>query len=271
MYGLGVNKLGTTNASGFNPASLFQDGSEGAWYDFTDKSQMFKEDGTTPAVQAQEVGKVLDKSGNGHHLVQTTQSKCPVLRVDFEGKLCIDFDSDDGLQSTDTLTFGTDSDTEMTVIAAARKEGDGINQTVAEISPSVGSNKGAFRLFCTSGNLWRAIQKGGYVDETAVANTISTTSVGTATNKSILLSMASIDDPSHVLRRNGSVVSSNTSSLGAGTFGNWKINVGARNNASSAFLDGKIYALIVVAKKLTDAEIAGVEEYMSLKSGVTLS
>ena len=143
MYGLGVNKLGATNSSGFNPAVLFEDGSEGAWYDFTDKSLMFQEDGTTAAVLSQEVGKVLDKSGNGHHLVQTTESKCPILQVDFEGKMCIDFTTDDGLQSTDTLTFGTDSDTEMTVIAAARKEGGTINQTVAEISPSVGSNKGA--------------------------------------------------------------------------------------------------------------------------------
>ncbi len=160
MYGLGVNKLGVTGAGQFNPAALFADGTEGAWYDMSDRSSMFKVDGTTPAVEGQAVGKILDKSGNGNHLVQTNSSKCPVLRVDDSGNTCLDFTTDDGMRTSNDLTFGDDSTTEMSVFIACRKESAGVNQTVVELSPTVGGSNGGFRIFCTTGDAWRAIQKG---------------------------------------------------------------------------------------------------------------
>ena len=261
MFGLGVNKLGVINSYGFNPASLFADGSEGAWYDPSDLSTLFQEDGTTAAGVGDPVGKILDKSGNGNHLVQTTESKCPVLRQD--GSLYyLDFDgSDDGLKTSSSIDFtGTDA---MSVFAGARKTVTGANQNVVELSASVGSNTGAFRLFCTTGELWRSIMKG------TTANTISTTAVSNP-NKSIFSVTADISDPSHSYRRNGSSVSSNTNSLGTGNFGNHDLNMGARNNGASSVLDGDVYGLIVLGRKATDDEIANVETYMADKSGVSI-
>ena len=63
MYGLGVNKLGVTNKSGFVPSTLFASGEEGAWYDPSDLSTLFADSyGTTPATVGNPVGIVLDKS-----------------------------------------------------------------------------------------------------------------------------------------------------------------------------------------------------------------
>lgn len=263
MLGSGVNRLGVTNTNQFNPATLFADGTEGAWYDMSDRSTMFKVDGTTPAVQGQAVGKILDKSGNGNHLVQTTESKCPILRVDDLGNTCLDFVSDDGMRTTGNITFGDDSTTAMSVIVAARKESTGLNHTVTELSNSVGGNQGAFRIFCTSGELWRAIQKG------TVANTISTTAVGNP-NRSILTSIANMSTPRHLFRRNGSVVTDSGSTLGTGTYNNHQLSIGGRAGGASANLDGKIYGLIVVGKEITVQQIDSVEKYMSDKSGVSL-
>jgi hypothetical protein len=270
MLGSSVNRLGVTNTNQFNPSVLFAQGEEGAWYDPSDLSSMFQADQTTPAVQGQAVGKILDKSGNGHHLVQTNSDKCPILRVDDLGNFCLDFTTDDGMRSTDDFLFADNNVTDMSLFAGCRKESSGINQTIMELSNNLGSQKGCFRILCTSGELWRVIQKGGFGDgETAVANTLQSSSVGTP-NRSVLSSIASITAPSHSFKRNGAVVNSNTGSLGTGTFGNHVLNVGARSNGLSANLDGKIYG-IIVRGALTDADTRiKVDKYLGFKSGVSI-
>lgn len=260
MYGLNVNKLGVNNTS--DPiAKLFANSEQGAWYDPSDLSTMFQEDGTTPAGVGDPVGKILDKSGNGNHLVQTTETKCPVLRQS-SGLYYLDFDgSDDGLKTSSNIDFtGTDA---MSVFAGARKAAEGVNQNITELSNSIGSNTGAFRLFITTGGLWRSIMKG------TTANTISTSAVGNP-NKSIFSVTADISDPSHSFRRNGSSVGSNTDSLGTGNFGDYILNMGSRSNGGSSVLDGDIYGLIILGRKATDNEIATVESYMARKSGVSI-
>jgi hypothetical protein len=261
MYGLGVNKLGVNNTA--DPiAKLFADGSEGAWYDPSDLSTLFQEDGTTPAGVNDPVGKILDKSGNGNHMVQTTLTKCPILRRDND-LYYLDFDgADDGLQTFTTIDFsGTDA---VSVFAGARKTVNDANQNVVELSNSVGSNNGAFRLFYVLNNVWRSIMKG------TVANTISTATVTSELNKSIFSVTADISEPSHSLRRNGSVVESNTNSLGTGNFGNYLMNMGSRSDGASSVLNGDVYGLVVLSRKATDNETAAVESYMARKSGVSI-
>jgi hypothetical protein len=195
-------------------------------------------------------------------MVQTTLTQCPVLRQ--AGSLYyLDFDgADDGLVTSSSIDFtGTDA---LSVFAGARKTADpAANQNVVELSDSVGSNTGAFRLFCTSTDVWRSIMKG------TTANTISTAAVGNP-NKSILTVTADISDPLHSFRRNGSVVESNTNSLGTGNFGNHELNMGSRNGGASSVLNGDVYGLVVLGKKATDSEVAAVESYMARKSGVSI-
>jgi hypothetical protein len=60
-----------------------------------------------------------------------------------------------------------------------------------------------------------------------------------------------------------------TSSANVGT-NTWEyIRIGC-SYASSAFMDGRIYGVVVVDRTLTAGEIDGVESYLAAKSGVTL-
>lgn len=78
------NKCGVSvpfPATSFTPADLFGPTDSGVWYDFSDLSTMFQDTTAYTPVTAveQPVGKVLDKSGNGRHAVQTTSARRPVL------------------------------------------------------------------------------------------------------------------------------------------------------------------------------------------------
>ena len=68
----------------FDPASLFANGEQGAFYALSDLSTLFQDDaGTTPVTApGQAVGRVLDLSGNGNHATQATAEARPVYQTD---------------------------------------------------------------------------------------------------------------------------------------------------------------------------------------------
>lgn len=81
----------------FDPLSLFASGEQGAWYDPSDLTTLFQDAaGTTPVTAAgQPVGRMLDKSGNGHHVLQSTGSLKPALKIDASGRYYLEFDGVD--------------------------------------------------------------------------------------------------------------------------------------------------------------------------------
>lgn len=66
-------------ASAFSPASLFSGGEQGGWYDYSDMSTLFQDSaGSTPVTAVEQpIGRVLDKSGRGNHLIQATSAARP--------------------------------------------------------------------------------------------------------------------------------------------------------------------------------------------------
>lgn len=63
--------------------SLFANGEQGAWWDPSDASTVFQDAaGTVPGAVDSPVGRINDKSGNGNHLLQTTDARRPILRQD---------------------------------------------------------------------------------------------------------------------------------------------------------------------------------------------
>lgn len=273
MIGVGATLFKVPTAYGgtpFSPAKLFSNGEEGAWYDPSQLSSMFQPDGTTPTVaiaigdtptDANRVGKILDRSGNGNHLVQTTSTACPILRQD--GSLYfLDFEGDDGLRTSSTIDFtGTDS---MTVCAGVRKDvlDTGV---IAELSTNVTGNTGAFRLasISTASGQYRYQSRG---DGTVRAANASPFGVGT----NVLTGISDISDPVATIRVDGTQEATVTDSQGAGNYRDDYLNVGARNNAASVYLDGRIYGLVVRGATSSTDEIDLLESYMALKTGVTL-
>ena len=262
MIGIGATLFKVPTAYGaaaFSPASLFSNGEEGAWYDPSDLSTLFEEDGTTPASVDGPVGKILDKSGNGNHLIQATETKCPTLRL-AGGLYYLEFDGiDDGLQASAIDFTGTDA---MSVFAGARKEADS-SDVVAELSANSGTNNGAFRIGAVAGDIWRWTSRG---------STTVNTNAGSYTPPvtSVLTGLSDISDDSLIIRVDGVQKNSSSSDQGTGNYGDYPLNVGARNNAAGLQLDGRIYGLVVRGATSSAAEIASTEAYIASKTGVSI-
>ena len=261
MIGIGATlfKRAVMGSRGFSPSALFANGEEGGWYDPSDLTTLFEEDGTTPASVDGPVGKILDKSGNGNHLIQTTETKCPTLKL-AGGLYYLEFDGiDDGLRSADIDFTGTST---MSVFSGARKEADEV-AVVAELSNNVGGSTGAFRLASISSNVWRYTSKGTTgVNGNATGYTPPVTSV--------LTGLSDIANDVATIRVDGVEKASPTAEQGDGPFGNWPLNLGARNNGSLLQLDGRVYGLIVRGALSDASEIASAEKYIANKTGVSI-
>ena len=261
MIGIGATlfKRAVMGSRGFSPSALFANGEEGGWYDPSDLTTLFEEDGTTPASVDGPVGKILDKSGNGNHLIQTTETKCPTLKL-AGGLYYLEFDGiDDGLRSADIDFTGTST---MSVFSGARKEADEV-AVVAELSNNVGGSTGAFRLASISSNVWRYTSKGTTgVNGNATGYTPPVTSV--------LTGLSDIANDVATIRVDGVEKASPTAEQGDGPFGNHPLNVGGRNDGSLLQLDGRVYGLIVRGALSDASEIASAEKYIANKTGVSI-
>ena len=261
MIGIGATlfKRAVMGSRGFSPSALFANGEEGGWYDPSDLTTLFEEDGTTPASVDGPVGKILDKSGNGNHLIQTTETKCPTLKL-AGGLYYLEFDGiDDGLRSADIDFTGTST---MSVFSGARKEADEV-AVVAELSNNVGGSTGAFRLASIGSNVWRYTSKGTTgVNGNATGYTPPVTSV--------LTGLSDIANDVATIRVDGVEKASPTAEQGDGPFGNHPLNVGGRNDGSLLQLDGRVYGLIVRGALSDASEIASAEKYIAAKTGVSI-
>lgn len=104
-FGFGTSQINASLQTGGNspwtPADLFTSGEDGAWYDLSDVTSLFQDtSGLVPVTTAgQSVGKILDKSGNGYHLLADDDlTKQPTYGVTEDNLCYISFDgNDDGM------------------------------------------------------------------------------------------------------------------------------------------------------------------------------
>ena len=261
MIGIGATlfKRAVMGSRGFSPSALFANGEEGGWYDPSKLSSMKQNsDGTVDAVVDSPVGYIEDQSGNGNTAIQATSDKRPTLRQ--AGSLYyLEFDGANDCLATSAIDF-TGGD-QMSVFAGAAKTAS-TNQVVAELSSSISSNNGSFRLF-GSPTIWRYTSKGtNLVNGTASDYGIPSTSVLSGTSD--------ISADQLTFNVDGDQEANPTSDQGTGNYGNHAINIGSRNNGASLPLNGHIYGLVVRNTVSTADEIASMESYMATKSGVTL-
>jgi hypothetical protein len=100
------------------PVTLFTGGLKGAWYDPSDLTSMRQDSaGSIAAAENAPVGLLLDKSGNGLHLVQSSAARRPMLRSDGTRHF-LEFDGvDDVFVRSGSLVA---SDGSVTCVAAVR-------------------------------------------------------------------------------------------------------------------------------------------------------
>ena len=261
MIGIGATlfKRAVMGSRGFSPSALFANGEEGGWYDPSKLSSMKQNsDGTVDAVVDSPVGYIEDQSGNNNTAIQATSDKRPTLRQ--AGSLYyLEFDGANDCLATSAIDF-TGGD-QMSVFAGAAKTAS-TNQVVAELSSSISSNNGSFRLFGSS-TIWRYTSKGtNLVNGTASDYGIPSTSVLSGTSD--------ISADQLTFNVDGDQEANPTSDQGTGNYGNYALNIGSRNNGASLPLNGHIYGLVIRNTVSTADEIASMESYMATKSGVTL-
>lgn len=114
----------------FSPAPYFQKYGggryPGAWWDFGDISSMYQDSsGTLPVTDYdQPVGRVIDKSGNGNHALQSTDAARPIVR-NADGKTWLEFDYVDDMFRVETLSFSQPA----TTVAVARLRDAPLNKS----------------------------------------------------------------------------------------------------------------------------------------------
>lgn len=250
MIGLGLSIPQVAvrgGGGGFSPESLFANGEAGAWYDPSDLSTLWQDAAGTIPVTADgdPVGRVGDKSGNGHHLTQSTTAAKPAYRTD--GMLhWLAFDGVDDFLSVVNAIKTTVSDWSFFI---------GARITAASDGPFFFDSQTGRLAFGSPGD---AGESTGYFD-----GSWKTTSAtfGVDHVNSYLLSGGG------VVRVDGSQALSDTYTQKAisGT-----TRVGGEYNAPRHFITGRIYGIVLVDRAVTVAERDGNEAFLANKAGITL-
>ena len=259
------NRVRMRLIKGTSPAALFTGSQQGVWYDFSDLSTMFQDAAGTVPVTApgQPVGRVLDKSGNGNHATQSTDTLRPIYQIDANGKPGLLFDGVDDFLVTPSIDFSASD--KMLVSAGVRKLSDAAAGVVAELSWSLSGNNGTFFLAAPAA----ANASFGFASKGTVQKTVSQVIAGNAAPVSkILTGLGDISAPFAGLRINGQLVHSLDTDQGTGNYGNFPLYIGRRGGSSLPF-NGFIHQLVVRGGALpSEAELLQLEEWIGIRSGV---
>lgn len=198
------------------------------------------------------------KSLAGNHAYQTTAASRPTLQQDSNGLYYLSFDGTDDSMATPSINFtGTDK---MTVWAGVRKLSDAAAGIVCELSASVSANNGSFYLAApASPNPHFNFSSRGSTQVTVTASPFA------APITSVLNTVGDISGDIASIAINGVTVQTSSVDQGTGTYGNYPLYIGRRNNASLPF-NGRIYQLIVRGAASNAGQIAATEAYVNAKT-----
>jgi hypothetical protein len=201
------------------------------------------------------VGTMLDVSRGatstsdpGCHQVAPSDAARPVLEAFAgTGPLSARFNGTDRSMGSLTTLDLTSTD-EVTVIAAVRSLADGANQVIAELSASVSTNNGAWRLLRTSVNAYSFDSKGTTL-RTAVTDAFG------QPDTALLIARAKISDLRTAIARNRAAETLTSANQGTGNYGNFGVFLGARDNASLRF-NSQLGRLAIIGGALTAEELS---------------
>jgi hypothetical protein len=266
---------GTQPESGFDPATLFASSQKGFWYDPSDLSTMFQDTaGTTPVTaHGQSVGKMLDKSGNGAHLVFGNTNK-PTLDVTagltslVMGANTNGWSGDINFTAHSVLTvcagLKKTSDASGEAIALAFAEADDASAKGFEIGApdyqSAGGDKGFAAQLTTGPNATFSTR---YVSSLQAP----ITRVITAT-----LDRSQATVAAQVVMRLNAVVQTGTATglAVSGAFSTSPVILGARNAFGSLDYVGNFYGALCRCGSNTGADISNMENWVGAKTGLAL-
>lgn len=227
---------------GFSPASLFP--ATGAWYDPSDFSTLFQDvAGTIPVTAAgQNVGKMLDKSGNAHHATTPGGLIRPVLQQDAGGHYYLSF--------------------------------DGVSQALSTTWTSIAQP--IDRVSALQQDTWAAnryMYDGGVVDEMILRQNGVTPQLelfaGAAACNNATATLAT---PWYVAERYNGASSSLTIRAtavngNAGANATTGVFMGGRASGGGPFCPFRLYGIVVRGGTMTAAQLTALHTWLSTKSG----
>lgn len=256
---------------GFNPASLFAAGEQGAWFDPSDFTTMYQDSaGTTPVTATgQPVGKILDKSGRGNHATQGTAGSRPTLQQDGSGFYYLSFDGVDDSLATAAFNLATNK---VSVTAGANRSKASQAALFSFGQPTV--NTGAFEM---ASPIDASNHEGMLINNDTTAGTVAFTTlpVVNANTGNVFTGLydRSQTGQSEIIARFNGVQQTPGSYTGADTgtanFGSLALTLGCRTGGSVFYL-GRIYPFILRGVLSTSAELASTERYVGGKMGIAL-
>lgn len=244
--GFGADLAIAARHAGFDPASLFASGEPGLWYDPGDPSGLFQDSaGTMPAAVGDPVGRMLDRSGNGNHALQSNAASRPMLREE-GGRLYLEFDGvDDELRAA----FVCPQPWER--ISAVRQLGHASSD---RLLGGFGTNSGNLGQGATQGRLW--INSGVlFTPEQPLA--IGVTGVVSERHAGAASRMAIGDDPPTTANA-GTIETDGISIASAGS------GVSGRNSMM------RFYGAVMIGRELTEVEAGLLRRLLARRSGAVL-
>lgn len=202
-----------------------------------------------------------DLSSGAKHAVQATAGKQPTYKTNIlNGRPVVRFDGGDALQ---TPSIDLSAATGITTLIVFNSTISGTDQMLFEFSDNYNSYNNAFSSIRASNNSATLSARGS-------PSSYATASSGVITSTHALAS--AVIDRNKISRettgwKNGLFVGSSAGGVLAGTFGNYPINIAARNG-TAFFLTGDIAELLIFNRVLAGHERARLEEYLAYKWGV---
>lgn len=236
----------------------------GAIYDPSNLASLFQDSaGTLPVTGvAQPVGLVLDTSGNGNHLTQTTPTARPTYQI-VDGKPCIVGDGvDDYLKTGVQIPAGPDRSTFLAV--AARM----ISETVDNRIVMSARNPSPSRTVCIQRATVASGRYVGTVNYGAVIYPSITEHGSVGTTRVVALSSCP-DVPTAAIWQNGAVGSTITNSVGTNANGPMGVELFSIRDGG-AVSNAAIFGAVYLAGTPTDAERETLTRWHAQRGGVIL-
>lgn len=249
----------------WTPAELFLAGEKGAWYDPNVMSSMFQDAaGTIPVTAAgQPVGRMLDLSGNGNHLVQATAANRPVLRqgaawfLEFNGV-------NNGLATAAAIAYGPSAQAAVFV---------GIETAIDTVPYGPIGEYGNYQYpgnWLLSGNY----QVDGISFQSCgdpPTNQAAVRGNSTALQR-VQTGLGNIATPSTTLRIDGIAFGPNVDSQGTGGYGDEILYIGERiiMPYGGYYFAGAMYAFILRSIVGTPQEVAQAEDWIANQMGILI-
>lgn len=249
----------------FSPADLFALGEDGGWYDPSDLSTLWQDTAATTPVttSGQSVARIDDKSGNGHHLIQSVSGDRPLYQ-ESGGLRWLDFDGVSDYIEESSFTSSISDSGGALAASCSSDDAEKIGGVLQELVQGSGGDTGRVVIyFDTRSTPRRHSNYAPDSDSGSVDRTIDLDSEIDVSAKVFIFSSDGFTGEGYVDNVQQGASVSTTAVFPSTT----KISIG-RQTAGPAYHNGKVYGAIILSRGLTSTERLNLNNWLADKAGI---